>query len=190
MKVRRHFNLDFSWAALFQILRIMMSPRTDVSPEPRPDSGTQRRSRLFGNTLKRAARCTWSDFLLTAVILVPCWATMPAQINSERSNPEREVDTRATVLTEKDTIVLADIENKTGDADFDDALKQALAIELGQSPVLNFLSDGKVKETPEAHGPFDERTRHRGCGPKSLLAHRQQGHTDRNNLEVGWPLHA
>jgi Tfp pilus assembly protein PilF len=147
MKVRRHFNLDFSWAALFQILRIMMSPRTDVSPEPRPDSGTQRRSRLFGNTLKRTARCTWSDFLLTAVILVPCWATMPAQINSERSNPEREVDTRATVLTEKDTIVLADIENKTGDADFDDALKQALAIELGQSPVLNFLSDGKVKET-------------------------------------------
>jgi hypothetical protein len=37
-------------------------------------------------------------------------------------------------LTEKDTIVLADFDNRTGDAVFDDALKQALAVELWQSP--------------------------------------------------------
>jgi len=37
-------------------------------------------------------------------------------------------------LTEKDSIVLADFVNKTGDAVFDDALKQALAVELWQSP--------------------------------------------------------
>src|SRR5205807_7418739 len=50
-------------------------------------------------------------------------------------------------LTEKDSIVLADFENKTGDAVFDDALKQALAVQLGQSPFLNILSDRKVGET-------------------------------------------
>jgi tetratricopeptide (TPR) repeat protein len=50
-------------------------------------------------------------------------------------------------LTEKDTIVLADFDNKTGDAVFDDALKQALAVELGQSPFLNILSDRKVSQT-------------------------------------------
>ncbi len=54
---------------------------------------------------------------------------------------------RRTPLTEKDTIVLADFENKTGDAVFDDALKQALAVDLGQSPFLSVLSDRKVGQT-------------------------------------------
>ena len=53
----------------------------------------------------------------------------------------------AAPLTEKDTIVLADFDNKTGDPVFDDALKQALAVQLGQSPFLNILSDRKVSET-------------------------------------------
>ncbi len=53
----------------------------------------------------------------------------------------------ATRLTEKDTIVLADFDNKTGDAVFDDALKQALAVQLGQSPFLNILSDRKAEDT-------------------------------------------
>ncbi len=53
----------------------------------------------------------------------------------------------AATLTEKDTIVLADFDNKTGDPVFDDALKQALAVQLGQSPFLNILSDRKVEET-------------------------------------------
>ena len=52
----------------------------------------------------------------------------------------------ATPLTEKDRIVLADFDNKTGDAVFDDALKQALAVQLAQSPFLNILSDRKVEE--------------------------------------------
>jgi serine/threonine protein kinase len=51
------------------------------------------------------------------------------------------------LLTEKDNIVLADFTNTTGDAVFDDALKQALAVQLGQSPFLNILSDRKVEET-------------------------------------------
>jgi eukaryotic-like serine/threonine-protein kinase len=54
---------------------------------------------------------------------------------------------RSHVLTEKDTIVLADFANSTGDPVFDDALKQALAVQLAQSPFLNILSDRRVNET-------------------------------------------
>ena len=54
---------------------------------------------------------------------------------------------RAQALTEKDTIVLADFDNKTGDAVFDDTLKTALNVSLRQSPFLNVLSDGDVAET-------------------------------------------
>jgi serine/threonine protein kinase/tetratricopeptide (TPR) repeat protein len=50
-------------------------------------------------------------------------------------------------LTEKDTVVVTDFDNKTGDTVFDDAMKQALAAELGQSPFLNVLSDRRVSET-------------------------------------------
>src|SRR6516225_7386329 len=56
------------------------------------------------------------------------------------------------VLSDKDTIVLADFVNKTGDAVFDDALKQALRVELEQSPFLNVLSDRKVSETSRMMG--------------------------------------
>ncbi len=55
-------------------------------------------------------------------------------------------------LTEKDTLVLADFDNKTGDTVFDDALKQALAVDLGQSPFLNILSDRRVGETMQLMG--------------------------------------
>jgi len=61
-------------------------------------------------------------------------------------------------LTEKDTVVLADFDNKTGDAVFDDALNQALSVQLGQSPFLNILSDRKVEETLRLMGrPSTER---------------------------------
>ena len=50
-------------------------------------------------------------------------------------------------LTDKDTIVLADFSNSTGDAVFDDTLKTALSVGLNQSPFLNVLSDNKVAAT-------------------------------------------
>jgi len=52
---------------------------------------------------------------------------------------------RAPVLTEKDTILLADFENKTGEEIFDKMLKQALAIQLQQSPFLNLLSEAQMR---------------------------------------------
>jgi eukaryotic-like serine/threonine-protein kinase len=54
---------------------------------------------------------------------------------------------RAPTLTEKDTIVLADFENSTGDPVFDDTLRQGLSVELQQSPFLSLISDGQVERT-------------------------------------------
>jgi len=53
----------------------------------------------------------------------------------------------AHALTDKDTIVLADFANSTGDAVFDDTLKTALSVSLNQSPFLNVLSENKVAAT-------------------------------------------
>src|ERR1700758_501312 len=54
---------------------------------------------------------------------------------------------KAQALTEKDTIVLSDFTNTTGDAIFDDTLKTALNVSLRQSPFLNVLSDSEVAKT-------------------------------------------
>jgi eukaryotic-like serine/threonine-protein kinase len=54
---------------------------------------------------------------------------------------------RAKPLTDKDTVVLADFTNETGDPVFDDTLKTALGVSLTQSPFLNVLSDGNVAKT-------------------------------------------
>jgi eukaryotic-like serine/threonine-protein kinase len=53
----------------------------------------------------------------------------------------------ATPLTEKDTIVLADFTNTTGDSVFDGTLRQGLSSQLEQSPFLNLLSDERVAQT-------------------------------------------
>ncbi len=54
---------------------------------------------------------------------------------------------RTPKLTEKDTIVLSDFANTTGDPVFDDALRTALNVSLRQSPFLNVLSDSRVAAT-------------------------------------------
>ncbi len=49
-------------------------------------------------------------------------------------------------LTDKDTVVLTDFSNSTGDPVFDDTLKTALSVALNQSPFVNVLSENKVAE--------------------------------------------
>ncbi|MGA8309172.1 MAG: protein kinase [Terriglobales bacterium] len=64
----------------------------------------------------------------------------------------------AALLTQRDTIVLADFANTTGETVFDDTLKQALRVQLEQSPFLNVLSDQKVDEQLRLMGrPKDQR---------------------------------
>ena len=54
---------------------------------------------------------------------------------------------RAPKLTEKDTIVLADFANTTGDPVFDGTLRQGLAVQLEQSPFLSIVSEERIQQT-------------------------------------------
>jgi serine/threonine protein kinase/tetratricopeptide (TPR) repeat protein len=55
--------------------------------------------------------------------------------------------TKTLALTERDTILLADFVNTTGDPIFDDSLKQALGVSLEQSPFLSLISNDQVQQT-------------------------------------------
>jgi serine/threonine protein kinase/tetratricopeptide (TPR) repeat protein len=74
---------------------------------------------------------------ITAAILCAAFIAGGLYYRSHQSKP----------LTGKDTIVLADFANSTGDAIFDDTLKTALNVSLRQSPFLNVLSDSDVAKT-------------------------------------------
>lgn len=65
---------------------------------------------------------------------------------------------RAEALTDKDTVLIADFVNTTGDPVFDGTLKQALSVQLAQSPFLNVFPEERLRETLAYMGkPQDER---------------------------------
>jgi DNA-binding winged helix-turn-helix (wHTH) protein/tetratricopeptide (TPR) repeat protein len=83
-------------------------------------------------------------------VLVPAaLALVAAAIGGRLYFRSRQSMTR---LTDKDTIVLSDFINKTGDALFDDTLKQGLSVQLEQSPFLGLLSERRVNETLKLMG--------------------------------------
>src|SRR5688572_11078252 len=85
---------------------------------------------------------------------------------------------RAQPLTERDTVLLTDFVNTTGEPVFDGTLKQALAVQFGQTPFLNLFPEERVRETLRFMGrsPDDRITRDVGreiCerqGIKAMLA--------------------
>ncbi len=87
--------------------------------------------------IPKAGRNVWRVLIPIAAVLI---AAASAGFLYYRSHSTKK-------LTDKDTIVVADFANTTGDSVFDDTLKQALAVDLQQSPFLNVLSDEKVGET-------------------------------------------
>ncbi|MGB8788643.1 MAG: protein kinase [Candidatus Acidiferrales bacterium] len=104
-----------------------------------PSSGKQKvaSSRAVPAVAEQRPGIRWKIMVPAAVVVI---AALIAAGIYFRPRP-------AAPLTEKDTVVLADFDNTTGDPVFDDALKQALAVQLGQSPFLNILSERKVEET-------------------------------------------
>jgi serine/threonine protein kinase/tetratricopeptide (TPR) repeat protein len=101
--------------------------RTSRETKSKPDAGQEMR------------RWRW---LTTALVVVALVAT---GIYWRRSY-------QATTLAERDAVVLADFTNTTGDAVFDDALKQGLVVQLEQSPFLDLVSDRRVNETLKLMG--------------------------------------
>ena len=76
----------------------------------------------------------WKIVVPAAVVVIAALVAVGLYFRSHRAAP----------LTEKDTVVLADFTNNTGDAIFDDTLKTALSVSLRQSPFLNVLPDSEV----------------------------------------------
>src|SRR5215469_14554959 len=115
------------------------------------DSRSELYAAASSSTVKRAAEASvgqtgpvaqnekiWAIIAAAAVVLV---ALVPGGLYYRSRQLTR------TGLTDKDTIVVADFANSTGDAVFDDTLKTALTVALNQSPFLNVLSDNKVAAT-------------------------------------------
>ena len=82
-----------------------------------------------------ASRRFWAIVGMVGLLLVVVILVLAGYASSLR---------RARRLTEKDTVVLADFVNSTGDPVFDDTLKTALSVALVQSPFLNVLSNNRV----------------------------------------------
>jgi hypothetical protein len=70
-------------------------------------------------------------------------------------------------LTERDTVVLADFTNTTGDPVFDETLRQGLAVELEQSPFLSLVSDVRMQQTLRLMGQPDDNVLPRRSPAKS-----------------------
>jgi DNA-binding winged helix-turn-helix (wHTH) protein len=78
----------------------------------------------------------WKWIALAAVIVLALAAGLWRLLSHRRA-----------VLGAKDTVVLADFANSTGDAIFNETLRQGLAIQLRQSPYLSLISDQRISHT-------------------------------------------
>jgi len=110
------------------------SPPSSSSPVAPPSSS----SSVKVAEVPVEGRKLWKFLVPVAVILVAAAIAGMFYFRSRQT---------AHRLTEKDTIVLADFANSTGDPIFDDTLKQALSVSLNQSPFLNVLPENKVAAT-------------------------------------------
>jgi serine/threonine protein kinase len=109
--------------------------RTDLQRLKR-DSDSGRSSAASSGTLAAPHGKVWK--IAVSVLLIALFLAGGLYYRSHQKSKR---------LTDKDTIVLADFANSTGDPVFDDTLKTALNVSLNQSPFLNVLSDNKVAAT-------------------------------------------
>jgi eukaryotic-like serine/threonine-protein kinase len=82
-------------------------------------------------------RFSWTAMTAIAALLVALLAFAGWFYNTHRAH----------ILTQMDTIVLADFTNKTGDPIFEDTLRQGLAAQLQQSPFLSLVSEQRIQQT-------------------------------------------
>ena len=103
------------------------------------DTESGRTAGTAGVDLQTSPKSTWSRWItVTAVFLLVAGLALGGWLFRSR---------KASALTPKDTIVLADFANSTSDTVFDDTLKTALTVSLRQSPFLNVLPESDVAKT-------------------------------------------
>ena len=104
-----------------------------------------------------------------------CWRRWLPRSGWSRPYRSKAPSPKDAVLTEKDTIVVADFENTTGDPVFDGTIKQALLMDLEQSPFLSILPEAQVQQMRRLMArPPGEPLRGRG-GPRTLPTCRGPG---------------
>ena len=92
---------------------------------------------------KLTAKTAWSRFHKWAfLVALPLFIVVTATTLVFLFRPKK-----MTALTGKDSLVLADFANSTGDPVFDGALRQGLAVQLAQSPFLSFVSDQRIQQS-------------------------------------------
>src|SRR5215469_5074461 len=110
--------------------------RTDLERLKRDSESAHAAATGASHGTLNSTRLRWITFSSAAVCLaalaVGGWRLFPP-----KSHP----------LTDRDTIVLADFTNTTGDTDFDGTLRQGLSVQLDQSPFLSIISDQQIHET-------------------------------------------
>jgi eukaryotic-like serine/threonine-protein kinase len=115
--------------------------RTDLQRLKR-DSDTSRSAAAIGQAetslkaAKKSTRLRWP--VVTAATLLAIGLAVGGWLFFSR---------KAHALTDKDTIVLADFTNTTGDTVFDGTLRQGLSVQLEQSPFLSIISDQQIQRT-------------------------------------------
>jgi tetratricopeptide (TPR) repeat protein len=95
----------------------------------------------WGRAARRMGRPAWAG--LGALLLLVAAGAAGWYLARTRAVP---------VLTDRDSVLLADFANTTGEPVFDETLRQALAVHLGQSPFLDIVGDERVNETLQLMG--------------------------------------
>jgi serine/threonine protein kinase/Tfp pilus assembly protein PilF len=119
-------------------VKVLLEDLRQEAGVPVPPERAPRRRRWFARLWRIAI----------PVLLVAVLAVVGYYYRSHQTKP----------LTDKDSIVLSDFTNTTGDSVFDDTLKQGLSVQLEQSPFLALVSERRVNETLKLMGrPAGER---------------------------------
>ena len=124
-----------------------------MSPESRPSSRQSSQKNRAVSSVQavatdQGASRRWKVLVPVALVIIALLVAGGLFYRSHKTQ----------ALTEKDSILLSDFTNTTGDPVFDSTLKKALAVSLGQSPYLNVVPDSKVQQTLKLMGkPPDTR---------------------------------
>jgi hypothetical protein len=102
----------------------------------RPDANDPARSAPAQAPVEKKAQFSWLLTIAVGVTVVVLAASAWWWVTAHRER----------MLTDKDKLVLADFENTTGDAVFDGTIRQALAVQLEQSPFLSLVSDATMRQ--------------------------------------------
>jgi hypothetical protein len=144
-RLKRDTEMGRALAASSGTVAVAQESGAQVAQPPSPISGSSpalapsaSSSTVKAAEVPVAGRKLWK-ILVPAAVMIAVAIGGAFYLRSRSTKP-------ATALTEKDTIVLADFANSTGDAVFDDTLKTALSVALNQSPFLNVLSENSQSD--------------------------------------------